>query len=56
MNVVHRNVVDSSSKIGFPLVIANSKRDMPGIKPGKLGWQTSAQTIELPEVGEWSSF
>ena len=26
----------------FPLVIADSERDMPGIEPGPLGWYTSA--------------
>ena len=31
--VVHENVVYGSSKIGFLLVIADSERDMPGIKP-----------------------
>ena len=36
--------------IGFPLVIANSKQDMPGIKLGPLGWYTIALTTELLEV------
>ena len=34
--VVHENVVDGSSMIRFPLVIAVSERDLPGIKPGPL--------------------
>ena len=38
--------------IGFPLVIADSKQDMPGIKPGYLGWQTDTLITEevLQEV------
>ena len=43
-------MVDGSSMIGFPLVIAGSERDMPGIEPGPLGWQTSTLTTELQEV------
>ena len=39
MYVVHENVVGGSSMIGFPLVIAVSERDMPGIELGPLGWQ-----------------
>ena len=35
--------------IGFPLVIAVSEKSMPGIKPGPLGWHTSALTKELQE-------
>ena len=35
---------------GFPLVIAESERDMPGIEPGPLCWYTSALTTE--EVSE----
>ena len=46
-HVVHENVQDGSSMIGFPLIIADSERDMPGIKPEPLGWQTSALTTEL---------
>ena len=49
-NVVHENVVGGSSMIGFPLVIAFSERDMPGIEPGPLGWHTSTLTNELQEV------
>ena len=49
-HVVHENAVDGSSMIGFPLVIAVSERDMPGIEPGPLGWHTSALTNELQEV------
>ena len=36
-HVVHRNMVDGSSMIGFPLIIADIERDMPGSKPGPLG-------------------
>ena len=36
--------------IRFPLVIADSERDMPGIEPGLLGWHTSALTTDLQEV------
>ena len=32
-----KNVVDGSSMIGFPLVIADSQQDMPGMEPGLLG-------------------
>ena len=39
-----------SSMIRFPLVIAVSERDMPGIEPGPLGWHTSALTNKLQEV------
>ena len=49
-HVAHRNVVDGSSMIGFPLVMADSERDMPGIEHGPLGWQLSALTTELQEV------
>ena len=30
-------MVDGSSMIGFPLIIADIERDMPGSKPGPLG-------------------
>ena len=33
-DVVHENVVGGSSMIWFPLVIAVSEQDMPGIEPG----------------------
>ena len=36
-HVVHENVVDGSSMIRFPLVKADSERDMPGIDHGPLG-------------------
>ena len=36
--------------IGFPLVIAVSDWDMPGIEHGPLSWHTSALTNELQEV------
>ena len=39
--------------VGFPLVIAVSERDMPGIEPGPLGWHTSALTNELQEVRQY---
>ena len=48
--VVQENVVGGTSIIGFPLVIAVSEQDIPGIEPGKLRWQTSALTNELQEV------
>ena len=47
---ITHNMVGGSSMIGFPLVIAVSERDMPGIEPGPLGWHTSALTNELQEV------
>ena len=50
LHVVHKNVVGGSSMIGFPFVIAVSEWDMPGIKPGPLGWHVSALTNELEEV------
>ena len=44
--VVHKNVVGGNSIIwGFPLVIANSEQDMPGIEPGPLGWATRSKAI-----------
>ena len=49
-HVVHRNMVDGSSMIGFPLVITDSEQDMPGIEPWPLGWQTGALTTKLQEV------
>ena len=36
--------------IWFSLVIADYEQDMPGIKPGPLGWHTSALITELQEV------
>ena len=48
--VVHKNVVGGSNKIGFPLVIAVSERDIRAIERGPLGWHTSALTNELQEV------
>ena len=33
-NVAHENEVGISSLIGFPLVIADSEQDIPGIQPG----------------------
>ena len=35
-HVIHKNVVGRSSMIRFPLVIAVSEHDMPGIKSGPL--------------------
>ena len=37
MHVVLENMLGGNSKIGFPLVIANSERDIPGIEPGPGG-------------------
>ena len=50
-HIVHRNVVGGSSMVGFPLVIADSERDMQGIKTRPL---TSALTNELEEVRQQS--
>ena len=50
MHVVHKNVVFGSSMIGFPLVIADSKQEMPGIQPGPLGWHTRNLSTKLQEV------
>jgi hypothetical protein len=36
--------------IGFPLGISDSEQDLPGIKPGPLGWYTSTLTTGLQEV------
>ena len=47
---IHESVMGGSSMIGFPLVIADSERDMPGIEPGPLDWHTRALTNELQEV------
>ena len=47
---IHKSVLGGRSMIEFPLVIADSKRDMPGIEPGPLGWHNSALTTELQEV------
>jgi hypothetical protein len=46
-------MVGGSSIIGFPLVIADSERDMPVIKPGPLGYYTSALTNKLQEVRQY---
>ena len=46
-NGYNGSAVGGSSMIGYPLVIADSKRDMPGIEHGLLGWHTSALTTEL---------
>ena len=35
-HVKYRNVVDGSSMIGFPIVIADPDREMPGIELGPL--------------------
>ena len=50
MYVVHSNMVDCISMIEFTLEIADSERNMPGLKPEPLGWHTSALTTELQEV------
>ena len=54
--MVHRNVVDGSNIIGFPIVIADSEQDMPGNEPGLLGWHKSALTTELQEVRQLITF
>ena len=43
-------MVDGSIMVGFPIVIADSERDMTGIEPGPLGWHSSALTNELQEL------
>jgi hypothetical protein len=48
-HVVRENMVDGSSMIGFPLVIAVSEWDIPEIKPWTLGCNTSALTNEIQE-------
>ena len=50
MHVVHYNMVDGSSMIRYPLVIAVSEKDMPRIEPGPLGWYTSSIITGLQEV------
>ena len=50
MHVVHETTVGGSSIIWvFPLAIADSPQDLPGIEPGPLGWYTST-TTGLKEV------
>ena len=49
-------MVDGSSIIEFPLVKADSEQDMPGIKPGPLGWHTSALNSKLQEIKEEYDF
>ena len=44
-------MVDGSTLIGSPNVIADSERNMPGIKPGPLG----AITTDLQEKGKTKS-
>ena len=51
-HVVRESVEDGSSMIGFPLLIADSGRDMLGILPGPLGWHTSTLITELQEVSK----
>ena len=34
--VVHKNMVNDNSVIGFPLVTAYFEQDLPGIEPGHL--------------------
>ena len=50
-HVVHEKAVDGSSMIRFPLVIADSERDMPEIEPGPLGWYTSTLTLVYKKSG-----
>ena len=49
-HVVHENEVNGSSMVGFPLLIADFERDMPGIEPALLDWYTSTLTTGLQEV------
>ena len=48
--IVHKIVSDDNSMVRFPLVLADSERNMPGSKPRPLGWHTSALTNERQEV------
>jgi hypothetical protein len=49
--VAWRDQMGGSSIIWvFPLVLADSERNMPGIKPGPLGWYTSALTTGYKKV------
>jgi hypothetical protein len=48
-HVVHENMEDGSSMLRFPLVIADSEQDMPGIKPGPLQLQEVRQYVG-PEI------
>ena len=43
-HLVHENMVGGSSMIVFPLVIAVSERDLPGIETGPPGWHTYQNT------------
>ena len=54
-HVVHENLEDGSRKISFPLVIADSERDMTRIEPGPLVWHTSILTMQLILCG-WNVF
>ena len=47
-HVVHDNVVDCSSMIGFPLEIADSECDMPGISlPGNYGLPPTISLLSI---------
>ena len=46
-DAVHENLVGGSSMIGFPLVIADSERDLPGIQ----GWAILKDFIAIPTLG-----
>ena len=41
MYVVHTNVVDGKSMIGFPLGIADPKQEITGIKPRTISWRSN---------------
>jgi hypothetical protein len=47
MPAIFMNKELKKSMIGFPLVIANVDRDIPGIEPGPPGWYTSALNTGL---------
>jgi hypothetical protein len=42
--------------IGFPLVIAVSEQDMPGIEPGPIGWHTSYKLQEVSIIMSETGF
>ena len=47
-------MVDGSSIIGFPLVIADSEEDMQGIEPGPLSRHTSADMRYYADAADTS--
>jgi hypothetical protein len=48
--LVHNSVVGCSSMTGYPLAIADSNQEEPGMEPVPLDWHTSTQTTELQDV------